>query len=63
MFSFNQARDFDVQNFELVQSHKHKLPCFTLLARDERKKSEVNFEAYTALFTHKHCLKGGVDYS
>ena len=28
----------------------------------EIKKSEVNFEAYTA-FTPKHCLKSGADYS
>ena len=39
-------------NVELVLSHKHKLSYFTLVARDERKKSKVNFEAYTA-FTLK----------
>ena len=40
------------KTFELVLSHKHKLAYFTLVARDERKKSSVNFEAYT-IFTPK----------
>ena len=58
---FPLIKGFDVQNFELLLSHEHNLACFTLVARDERRKSEVNFEAYTA-FTPKHCLKSGVDY-
>ena len=59
---FPLIKGFDVQNLELVLFHKHKLACVMLVARDERKKSEVNFEAYTAI-TPKHCLKSGVDYS
>ena len=43
---FPLIKGYDVQNFEPVLSHKHKLACFMLFARDERKKSEVNFEAY-----------------
>ena len=34
---FLLIKGYDVQNFELVLSHKHKLACFTLIARDERK--------------------------
>ena len=49
---FPLIKGFEVQNFEPVLSHKHKLACFTLVVRDERKKSEVNFEGYTA-FTPK----------
>ena len=52
---FPLIKGFDVQNVELVLSHKHKLACFSLVARDKRKKSEVNFKVYTA-FTSKHCL-------
>ena len=37
-------KGFEVQNFEPVLSHKHRLACFTLVVRDERKRSEVNFE-------------------
>ena len=40
------------KTLNMVLSHKHKLFYFTLVARDERKKSKVNFEAYTA-FTPK----------
>ena len=46
---------FKTLNFELVPYHKHKLAYFTLAARDERKKSSVNFEAYT-VFTPKFKL-------
>ena len=49
---FNLIKGFDVQNFELVLSHKHKLAYFILVARNERKKSSVNFEAHT-VFTPK----------
>ena len=38
----------------------HKLACFTLVARDERKKSEVNFETYAAFTV---LIKSGTDYS
>ena len=39
-FHFN-VKGFDVQNFELVLPHKHKLAYFTLLARDERRKDQL----------------------
>ena len=41
---FPLIKGFEVQNFESVLCHKHKLTCFMLVARDERKKSEANFE-------------------
>ena len=42
---FPLIKGFEVQNFEPVLSHKHKLACFTLVVRHERKKKdEVNFE-------------------
>ena len=42
---FPLIKRFEVQNFELLLSCNHKLTCFTLFSRDERKKSEVNSEA------------------
>ena len=43
---FNLIKGFEVQNFKPIMFHKHKLACFQLVVKDERKKSEVNFEAY-----------------
>ena len=42
---FPLIKGLEVQNFEPVLSHKHKLACFKLVIRDERKKSEENFDA------------------
>ena len=41
---FPLIKGFEVQNFEPALSHKHEL-AHTFVSRDERKKSEVNFEA------------------
>ena len=61
MFS---VKGFEVQNFEPVLSHKHKLACFMLVVRNERKKGEVNFEAdyVSASFMHKN-TKSDVHFS
>ena len=42
---FPLIKRFEIQNFEPILFHKHKLACFKLAVNDERKKSEVNFEA------------------
>ena len=42
---FPLIKGFEVQNFESILFHKHKLACFKLVVKNERRKSEVNFEA------------------
>ena len=42
---FPLIKGSEVQNFEPILFHKHKLACFKLVVKDERKKSEVNFKA------------------
>ena len=42
---FPLIKVFEVQNFEPVLSQKHKLACFMLVVRDERKTKKGNFEA------------------
>ena len=46
---FPLIKGSEVQNFEPILFHKHKLACFKLVVKDERKKSEVNSEAYDVL--------------
>ena len=41
---FPLIKGFEVQNFEPILFHKHKLDCLKLVVRDKRK-SEANFEA------------------
>ena len=36
---FPLIKGCEIQNFEPVLSHEHKLVCFALVVRDERKKS------------------------
>ena len=43
--SFPLIKRFEVRNFEPILFQKHKLACYKLVVKDERKKSEVNFEA------------------
>ena len=46
MSCFPLIKESEVQTFEPILFHKHKLACFKLVVKDERKKSEIISQAY-----------------